>query len=119
MTKLSERIEASAGDTTELAAEMLTFVTGVDVFEAGGMLVHKPTQETIATHANPLTSIDAIAALEREYGKPAKISFLDDGNVLVLRRDKHGQLICAGDAPTEALARSAALVRALEVSRDV
>ena len=117
MTELSERIEACIGDTTELAAEMLTFVTGDDVFEAGGMLVHKPTQETIATHANPLTDLNAIAALEREYGKlPLQIQISHNNLAAVMW--EHGSRRDWTTAPTEALARSAALVRALEVSRD-
>ncbi|MBN04487.1 hypothetical protein [Ponticaulis sp.] len=123
MTKLSERIEACTGDTTELAAEMLTFVTGKDVFEAGGMLVQKPEQAKINIHANPLTDLNAIAALERGYlsGQywPVYIETYRSGIAYISSIKLADGQPTFLKAPTEALARSAALVRALEVSRDV
>ena len=123
MTKLSERIEARSGDTTELAAEMLTFVTGTYVFESGGMLVQKPEQSKINIHANPLTDERAIAALEREYLPeewwPVHIESHKSGNVYVDIINANDDYKVYVKCSNEALARSAALVRALEVSREV
>ena len=125
MTKLSERIEACTGDTTELAAEMLTFVTGVEhetyypIPEYGMILVKEPQR----TKANPLTDLNAIAALEREYlpGQywPVYIETYRSGIAYISSIKLADGQPTFLKAPTEALARSAALVRALEVSRDV
>lgn len=128
MTKLSERIEACTGDTTELAAEMLTFVTGKDC-ERRTASVHMNGNRRyslfMAGHqvANPLTDLNAIAALEREYLSGFIRNLEIDDWSCVAQVSMSETYVSAGyvkaKAPTEALARSAALVRALEVSREV
>jgi hypothetical protein len=127
MTKLSERIECCTGDTTELAAEMLTFVTGEEC-ERRTVSVHMNGNRRyslfMAGHqvANPLTNLNAIAALEREYlpGQywPVYIETYRSGIAYISSIKLADGQPTFLKAPTEALARSAALVRALEVSRD-
>ena len=129
MTKLSERIEACTGDTTELAAEMLTFVTGDEHvvrswepsrdFPGGKVSVWRNEGKGNRLARNPLTDERAIAALERKYLPEQCVTAHQ------ARDGKHWAQVWVSpdfkpesESHSESLARSAALVRALEVSRD-
>lgn len=112
MTKLSERIEAAepGANLTELGAEVLSCLAGHELYCV-------PSEITAGRFVNPLTDLNAIAALEQEYGKlPLRIQISHNNLVAVMW--EHGSRRDWTTAPTEPLARSAALVRALEVSRD-
>lgn len=125
MTKLSERIECCTGDTTALAAEMLTFVTGEEC-ERRTVSVHMNGNRRyslfMAGHqvANPLTNLNAIAALEREYlpGQDYCVQVRNLSDRAFVQHEDNGFTTNFAASATEAFARSAALVRALEVSRD-
>lgn len=122
MTRLSERIEAAepGTDLTELGAEMLTFVTGEEHWEISHMIQTFSPDNWPVFCDNPLSDLHAAAALEREYLPEDVIVniYLMHGADCNVEIEKDGTIFVDVSAPTEALARSAALVRALEQANE-
>ena len=124
LTRLSTVDEnTSREELAELGAQVLTRLSGekhiVRSWEpsrdipGGKISIWKTEGEGNRLARNPVTNLNAVKALEREYGRPSQIYF-DDECVTVLVKHNFGEHPFADAAKTEEAARCMALLKAVE-----